>query len=87
MFQKGNKFGKGRPKGSGNKISEALKEKFISAPEKLFQDIESLADPEARIRWRIEVLKLITPKPVEVSEDSGEQIFTLRYKLDEEKEG
>lgn len=71
-FEKGNNLGQGRPPGSTNKITAKVREVFGEFPEKLCSEIESIADINERVRLRIEVLKLIVPRPRPDFEDGEE---------------
>jgi|SRR5690554_3130954 len=63
-FKKGNKFGKGRPKGSKNKATEKVRETFLYFVEanldRMQEDFDQL-EPKERFKILIDVAKFILP--------------------------
>lgn len=63
-FKKGNKFGKGRPKGSKNKSTEKVRETFLYFVEanldRMQEDFDQL-EPKERFKILIDMAKFILP--------------------------
>lgn len=70
MFQKGNSYGTGRPKGSQNKVTTKTKEflKDLLFDESKFLEDYAELDTNQRMELRIKLAPYILPKP-SVSED------------------
>ena len=68
MFQKGNKHGNGRPKGSKNKTTDQIKESFALLLENKLQDLEEWLertaedDPGRAIDMIIKISERFVPK-------------------------
>jgi hypothetical protein len=64
-FEKGNKLGKGRPKGSANKSSDKIRDAFAllleENLEQIKQDFEEL-EPEKRVKLFLDMSKYIVPQ-------------------------
>lgn len=92
-FQKGNNFGKGRPKGSKNRTNEKIRNaflKFVSNNVDEMQESFDLLEPKERFKVLLDVTKFILPtlKSIEygnvLDELSEEDFQTLIEKLKEE---
>ncbi len=63
-FKKGNKFGKGRPKGSKNKTTEKIREAFLNFVEgnidRMQEDFDQL-EPKERFKILLDMAKFILP--------------------------
>ena len=83
MFQKGNQYGKGRPPGSENKTTTALRNKMLelvnSNWNQLQKDFTSL-EPKERLSMFVSMAKYLLPtlKTIEINDsDNGTSKITI----------
>jgi len=85
MFQKGNKYGKGRPPGSENKTTTALRNKMLelvnSNWKQLQKDFTSL-EPKERLSMFVSMAKYLLPtlKTIEINDSEN---VTSKITIDE----
>ena len=84
-FEKGNKFGKGRPLGSTNKINNDIRERFLELLEtnlqKFQEDLDNL-EPKERIKTMINLASFVIPKlkAIEYKEENS-QMKIIEFNL------
>ncbi len=75
-FKKGNKLGKGRPKGSPNRSTEAFKNKVEELLNKLDSnlddDLQQLT-PQERVKVYIQLLEYVTPKLKRIEQEPKQE--------------
>lgn len=96
-FTKGNTFGAGRPKGSGNKETKAIREAFQILIENNLDNMQSWIaaianhDPARAFNLMVQITEYVLPKlaRAELVGDEGKDLFnnlTFKFNLPEKKE-